>query len=245
MSEQDYKEYSNCWIKDDILIVKQDFIGELDEIEYKFLSNIKQLMFSNSKTIDSSLYYYNRNLDINSYFTFEHKSETMLNITFDKNIYTNTLTKIFPKITHLCLPIYFNNKIDILPLSLTHLILHFYFNQELDNLPSLLMFLSLSHCFNKRLDNLPSSLTHLYLSHKYNNSLDDLPSSLTHLKFDTTNSSNCFDKSLDNLPINLEYIGLPQKYTHKINNLPKNIKTIKCSSQYKYNFDSSITIIIY
>ena len=161
--DKDYKEYYNYWVKDDILILKEDFIIDYDKIEYKIPANIKQLVLSNSIDINTSLYHYKNKLGIDNeyYYTIGHKNELLLISNIGKYICTNTLTKFFPKITHLCLPVYFNNQIDILPSSLTHLILTNAFNQELDNLPLLLIFLNLSYCFNKRLDNLPYSLIYI------------------------------------------------------------------------------------
>lgn len=105
-----------------------------------------------------------------------------------------------PKLTHLTLGTYFNQKIASLPFNLTHLTFGPNFNQKVNNLPLSLTHLTFGASFNQNIKNLPPHLTHLIFGTFFNKPLIKLPSSLLSLQLkEHFHSAHLFPPSLTSL----------------------------------------------
>ena len=139
--------------KDSIIIFSPYFNGELD---IEFLSNYKQIIFSNYELNDELF---------DAYANNEFKNLKYIGSKYDLQI-------VFPqKLIYTCICSYltlghkFNHEIN-LPENLTHLTFGFHFNQSV-NLPKNITHLTFGGNFNQPV-NLPENLTYLTFGSYFN-----------------------------------------------------------------------------
>ena len=134
-------------------------------------------------------------------------------------------------ITHLDLgPVYYNEPINKLPLTLIYLKLSLHYTHKLPQLPPKLVSLCLGWFYDHELLDLPETLRELTIGFRYSYKLPDLPLYLKSLTL------NCkINEPLDFLPPQLEYLFIDD-YKYILDNLPNSLLTLKLCD-YKLSLD--------
>lgn len=151
--------------------------------------------------------------------------------------FEGTLENLPSSLTHLTLPMYFDEPLLSLPIcnSLTHITFDKFgtFNGQFDgHLFPHLTHLTFGAVFNQPINNLPKILTHLcfYKGSKFNNPIDRLPPHLTHLVL-----GEAFNRPCNRLPTTLTHLTFGLEFNQPILDLPPSLLVLAFSDIGNFN----------